>query len=413
MHTPIRPARQAAVAVRKRGYGEAIVGGYVDEEWAADWQSVADEPAAAAGTPQRPERELSGRKELQQRRTRQRREAVQQVAAAAGTVPRRTKAEQDQEMREWMAAKRNQNTSATYASGWNQFCKWVNTVANPGSTACAQVNVERPAEEDVARYMRYMVETKRSPMSSVAGALAAIADHLRPIRTAAYDPCQGRTIDLMRSTLTVRATAARQKKELSWPLIKEVLGAIERAENDETAGRDRCLILLGYFCYLRGSDIVRVQRKDVSIRGTAGSRTMHLAVSPLCKNDKERKGHERLVKEKMDMGKICMVRTMVEYLGDRTNEDGKELLFRTLAKEPMHVDTPRGRLHSWLKRAGVEDEKEYGFHSLRAGAATASAKAGVPEEQIKLHGNWKSDAVRAYIRPDTEDRLRASNALGD
>jgi len=119
------------------------------------------------------------------------------------------------------------------------------------------------------------------------------------------------------------------------------------------------------------------------------------------------------VREKTDEKKICMVRTMLEYLGDRTGENGDELLFRTLAGGPMHVDTPRGRLHSWLRRAGVEDEKEYGFHSLRAGAATASAKAGVPEEQIKLHGNWKSDAVKAYIRPDTEDRLRASNALGD
>ena len=66
-----------------------------------------------------------------------------------------------------------------------------------------------------------------------------------------------------------------------------------------------------------------------------------------------------------------------------------------------------------MRQAGMEDDKDYGFHSLRAGAATASAKAGVPEDQIKLHGNWKSDAVKAYIRPDEEDRLRASNALGD
>ena len=56
---------------------------------------------------------------------------------------------------------------------------------------------------------------------------------------------------------------------------------------------------------------------------------------------------------------------------------------------------------------------QYGFHSLRAGAATASAKAGVPGEQIKLHGNWASNAYLAYIRPDEETKLEASNALGD
>jgi integrase len=387
-----------------------IVGGYVDEEWQEDWRSVAT--AEETPPPKAPRRQdRSERKEQQQRRTMQRREAVQQAAAAAGTV-RLTKEEKSAELQTWMTEHRNQNTAATYASGWNQFRKWAETVSNPGSAADAQMDVERPEEEDVARYMRYMVETKRSPMSSVAGALAAVADHLRTKRNTVYDPCQGRIIDLMRNTLTVRATAAGQKKELSWTMIRSVLDTIDGAEDDETAERDRCLILLGYFGYLRGSDVVRVRRKDISITGTAGTRVMRLSVSPLCKNDKERKGHERLVAEKEE-GKICMVRTMIDYLGDRTEGDGEELLFRTLAGGPMHVDTPRGRLHSWLKRAGVEDEKQYGFHSLRAGAATASAKAGVPEGQIKLHGNWASDAVRKYIRPDTEDRLKASNALGD
>ena len=54
----------------------------------------------------------------------------------------------------------------------------------------------------------------------------------------------------------------------------------------------------------------------------------------------------------------------------------------------------------------MEDTRAYGFHSLRAGAATQSAREGVPEQHIKLHGNWRSGAVQAYIRPDTEERLR-------
>jgi integrase len=78
----------------------------------------------------------------------------------------------------------------------------------------------------------------------------------------------------------------------------------------------------------------------------------------------------------------------------------------------MRPDTPRGRLKHWMRQSGVADVRVYGFHSLRAGAATASAKAGVSERDIKQHGNWASDAVRAYIRPDEEERLRASNALG-
>jgi integrase len=138
---------------------------------------------------------------------------------------------------------------------------------------------------------------------------------------------------------------------------------------------------------------------------------MKVYVNPLCKNDKERKGHERLVMERKER-KICPVRAMREYLEEATPGRAGDQLFPTEEGGKMSVDTPRGRLHYWLRKAGVEREKEYGFHSLRAGAATASAKAGVPEEQIKLHGNWKSDAVRKYIRPDREDRLKASGALG-
>jgi integrase len=404
MQQSARPRRQAATAAGKRGYGEAIVGGWVDEQWQDDWRSAATEEGA-------PAKAARGSDEQRQERVTERRAAVQQAAAAAGTT-RLTKEERNAELQAWMTENRNQNTAATYASGWNQFRKWVDTVSNPGSTGDAQMDAERPEEEDVARYMRYMVETKRSPMSSVAGALAAIADHLRTKRSATYDPCQGRIIDLMRSTLTARATMAGQKKELSWALLKRVLDAIGQAEGDETAGRDRCMILLSYFFFLRGSDVVRVRRRDISFSGTEQGRVMHLAVSPLCKNDKERKGHERLMGEREE-GKVCMVEVMEEYLGATAGGAGEELLFRTVAGGPMHADTPRGRLRHWLRRAGVEDEMQYGFHSLRAGAATAAAKAGVAEEQIKQHGNWKSDAVRRYIRPDTEDRLKASDALGD
>ena len=63
---------------------------------------------------------------------------------------------------------------------------------------------------------------------------------------------------------------------------------------------------------------------------------------------------------------------------------------------------------------GVKEEalQEYGFHSVRARGATDAARAGVSEAKIKQHGNWKSDAVRLFVRQDVEDRLAVSAALG-
>ena len=60
----------------------------------------------------------------------------------------------------------------------------------------------------------------------------------------------------------------------------------------------------------------------------------------------------------------------------------------------------------------MPDVDNYGFHSLRAGGATEAARAGVDERYIKAHGNWKSDAVRLYMRMDDDERLAASDALG-
>ena len=81
----------------------------------------------------------------------------------------------------------------------------------------------------------------------------------------------------------------------------------------------------------------------------------------------------------------------------------------------MKTGTPRGRLQHWLREAHYSDEERatYGFHSLRSGAATDAHRQGVTEEEIKLHGNWKSDAVQVYMRPAMEARLRTSGALGE
>ncbi len=87
-------------------------------------------------------------------------------------------------------------------------------------------------------------------------------------------------------------------------------------------------------------------------------------------------------------------------------------LFPRIGGGEMSADTPCGRLQHWLGVAGVIAVEDYGFHSLRAGAATDAHRNGVPIEQIKSHGNWKSDAVNVYIRQGLTERMAAAAALG-
>jgi integrase len=104
---------------------------------------------------------------------------------------------------------------------------------------------------------------------------------------------------------------------------------------------------------------------------------------------------------------------MEKYLSQRPQAGAKQPLFPTVTDgEFMSTNTPNHRLKYWLEKVGVDEVSKYGFHSLRAGGATEAASMGVHERDIKAHGNWKSDAVRVYIRPSLEDRVAASAALG-
>jgi integrase len=390
-------AVQAEVGFRVPGEDEVWRGA---EQWQSDWRSEAPEPEAEPK-----------RKPTAARRPAAAATAAAAAAPAAATVPATQRDVQD-ELRRWMQSNRNQNTAATYASAWRQFERWATEVANPTREMAARVDLQRPSEMDVALYMRYIVQVKGGTMQSVGAALAGIADHTR---YSGHYPARGEIITQMRLVLTPLATPAGQKKEISWELLARAATA---AETTQTAlgRRDAALMLLAYFCYLRGSEVARMRRGDVTIAPATDAtkgRVLHVYVHPLCKNDTDRKGHTRLVQER-PAGQICVLRAIETLLAEQGGRGAEEPLFPLDGggSRQMRPDTPRGRLKHWMRQSGVADVAAYGFHSLRAGAATASAKAGVSERDIKQHGNWASDAVRAYIRPDEEERLRASNALG-
>lgn len=336
--------------------------------------------------------------------------------APSPTPPRkkkRTREERTEELKEFIARARNANTHAAYTSGWRQFARWAVEVENPQRKEGEEVDPHRPAEADVAAYVWHMVEVKETTIGTVHSALAAIADHIRYEVTDTYNPCRGKLVGQMVAALTPRAKPAKRKREVTWTQLREIAGLADATEQAQ-AERDTAMILLAYHAFLRGSEVARMKVGDITF-GTeeiGGERLtfMKVHVNRLAKNDKERIGHERLIAEKEEEAEWCVVRRMRRYLRGRRDKD--EPLFPTARGEQMSPDTPRGRLKTWLELIGVEEITEYGFHSLRAAGATDAARAGAEEREIKAHGNWKSDAVKLYIRQNTGDRLRISKLLG-
>ena len=58
------------------------------------------------------------------------------------------------------------------------------------------------------------------------------------------------------------------------------------------------------------------------------------------------------------------------------------------------------------------DLKQFGLHTLRAGGATAAAKAGVPDRLFKRHGRWKPESAKdGYVEDSVAARMAVSKSL--
>jgi integrase len=375
--------------------------------WQRDWSSDEEDREHTAAGEAQPKR-------AEERRERKRRRLQGETSARQEAKREDTEADRARDAKQFIQQARNQNTHRGYTSAWQQFVTWVREVENPNRAAASQLDEEHPSEVDVAQYCRYIVEKKGNTMSSVHGAIAGIADHLRFDITTDYNPCTGKVLKAMISALVPRATPAEQKKQITFEMLMQIGNRTEEA-GTATAKRDFCMFQLAYHTFLRASEVVRMKRDEITfgeeLLWGETHRVMRVHVNRMCKNDAERKGHERLVLERAPAVKRCMVRQMQQYI-DRPRKGNDQTLFPKDKGGEMSRSTPNHRLQHWLEQIGVPDPTLYGFHSLRAGGATDAATAGVHERDIKAHGNWKSEAVRVYIRPSLEDRLAVSRHIG-
>ncbi len=94
---------------------------------------------------------------------------------------------------------------------------------------------------------------------------------------------------------------------------------------------------------------------------------------------------------------LCPVKAITSFLNIRPKADLDGPLFLHFDLSPL----TRGQFSSVLKRTlevlGISN-KNYMPHSFRIGKATQCAIDGLPDDQIKQLGRWKSSAYLRYIR---------------
>ena len=103
-----------------------------------------------------------------------------------------------------------------------------------------------------------------------------------------------------------------------------------------------------------------------------------------------------------------------------THDQGK--VFRAIdsTKHEQRLRTSGGISYTRLRELLLEkieqlgmDPKAFGMHSLRAGGATAAARAGVADRLFKRHGRWRSESAKdGYVKDALETRLSVTKQLG-
>ena len=178
-----------------------------------------------------------------------------------------------------------------------------------------------------------------------------------------------------------------------------------------------CAFVTAFFGVLRISavSVTSVTRWDVEntvrrqdLRITPNGCSMELRHS---KTNQFKEHRQTVVLPLIPDHPLCPTTSLVRFISVSGNVPGEyPLLTYQCAHEfmPLTQDVVRRRMQSLLASMGLESAR-YGTHSLRRGAATWLMVCGVPLHVIKTLGDWKSDCVFQYIKPDVLHKFKIIN----
>ena len=204
----------------------------------------------------------------------------------------------------------------------------------------------------------------------------------------------------------VRATLEGLQRTLAKPVVKkepitvEMLEVMVRDANSSGSLSDLRLItacLLGFLGFLRFNELINLRPCDCSISGE-----MLKVCIWQSKTDQLHQGSELLIAR--TKSSTCPV-AMLECYNERTSTKWSDecFLFRPIQKTKndetlrksgkISYSCLRDLLNKKLENLGLA-ATEFGFHSLRAGGATAATNAGIPDRLFKRHGRWRSENAK-------------------
>ena len=332
-----------------------------------------------------------------------------------------------EELTTWIKSNRPLNTTKTYNTYQQQFTSFQHQQNLPtGPLPYMQQAIQ------VSAFIQHLTNENKAP-STIQTAAAAVASE---IAISSTDPNASSllTNPLVKKTLqTAKKKNAKEKKQAT-PLTNDIIKKITTTAQTEISNnstptqevvRDMTLILITQKACLRASEACALNWEDISFstvlldqKDKKEKREVMKVFVRKGKTDQERKGHTSLILQASDP-QMCAIKWYTDYvhplknyrvIGRRNSSAPTPLIQQLKNDNPLSPATVSHIIKKWITKIGM-DASKFSSHSCRRGGATEAARKGASIKQIMTHGNWKSDAVLAYIEASDEELLGAAISL--
>jgi hypothetical protein len=327
-----------------------------------------------------------------------------------------------EKMRNWNISKRPKNTNRSYKQGARTFERFCAKTGNDPDTKDPGV---------VADCLRHVLEEEGLGKASLGQVVAGLFDLERDSpANITHHPLVKDTLERCKKL----APPTRHTKEISREVGRALFAHMSRSFLKAQTPRGQLIVvrdivggLLVYKGLLRPDSVASLIGAHVSVETFDRELGPEPVAMILVEGGKGKDGEEH----------TALVAAGRELAFDLTYwvrvYDGLEKAYRatlrgtperpaTLIYNPakgkdfgkqLSPTTISSRLKKYLREIGqagvnVEGLTAYG---LRVAGVSQALRAGVQERIIKRHGNWKSDAVRFYMRDEPEALLAVSDAL--
>jgi integrase len=301
----------------------------------------------------------------------------------------------------------NDNVCNQWGIGDDNPCNRLHKTADPVSfyaDAARSSATHRAYRSDMAAFVAWGGQVPASPeavasylAASVVLAAATLRRRLAAIADAHQtighpDPTKHPLVrNVFRGIRRVHGARADAATPLDIDMLSRIIAALPY---DLTGSRDRALLLVGFFCALRRSELVGLAVEDLDRRPDGWMITIQ-------RSKTDPFGHGQRLSLPTLCGPLCPTAAMAVWLSIAAIAEGP--VFKTIGPDHKIASTlPAPQVGLILRKRAVEaglDALGLSAHSLRSGFAVSATRAGITAAQIQAVTRHRTlSGLAPYVR---------------